>query len=225
MQVTSPARQIYLSKRTRRAGGRRFRVGQLPDSCNAKRKENDLPHVPGGLGQSIKIAPPVLADATTTAILSVDPFPYSPDRDLVTAKPRNQVAHRLGLATKSSSKSTPLSDTGRSSPTAEDPSVGPRHGKFSILFLGDLRRRRKSVSTSISPERRKSRKSSPWYSQVSATLKSVKYSSTPFLEDDPAITSRSLANALTACSALLLFHGTSSYRKNVKSLSRFFWKR
>ena len=31
MPLTSSARQIYLSKRTRRASGRRFRVGPIPD--------------------------------------------------------------------------------------------------------------------------------------------------------------------------------------------------
>jgi uncharacterized protein YecT (DUF1311 family) len=42
---------------------------------------------------------------------------------------------------------------------------------------------------------------------------------------EPSITSRSLANALMACSALLLFHGTPSNLRNVNSLSRFFSKR
>jgi|SRR5258708_2190040 hypothetical protein len=31
VSLTSSARQIYLSKRTRRAGGRRFRVGPIPE--------------------------------------------------------------------------------------------------------------------------------------------------------------------------------------------------
>ena len=50
----------------------------------------------------------------------------------------------------------------------------------------------------------------PRYLQVSDTLKSVRYSSTPFIVDDPEMTSRSFANALMACSALLLFQGTPS---------------
>jgi len=77
-------------------------------------------------------------------------------------------------------------------------------------YLGYLRRPHEYVSTSFSADRRKFRKSSPWYSQVWATVKRVRYSSTPFFVDVPEITSRSLANALMACSALLLFHGTPS---------------
>lgn len=39
----------------------------------------------------------------------------------------------------------------------------------------------------------------------------------PFSVDEPSMTSRSLANALIACSALLLFHGTPSNRRKVNS--------
>ena len=76
-----------------------------------------------------------------------------------------------------------------------------------------------------SPPSENARKSSPRYSHVWQTLRRVRYSSTPFAVEVPAITSRSLANALTACSALLLFHGTPSWPRKVNSLSRYFWKR
>src|SRR5690348_2946233 len=59
-------------------------------------------------------------------------------------------------------------------------------GYFSFRF----RRVDANIATSLSPDRRKSRKSIPRYLQVSDTLRSVTYSSTPFLVDNPEITSR-----------------------------------
>ena len=47
----------------------------------------------------------------------------------------------------------------------------------------------------------------------------------PFSEVTPSITRRSVAKALMACSALLLFHGTSSKFRNVNIVSRFFCNR
>jgi len=79
-----------------------------------------------------------------------------------------------------------------------------------LIERDDNQRDSSNASMSCSPDRRNSRKSRPRHSHVSATLKSVRYSSTPFLDDEPAITSRSRANALMACSALLLFQGTPS---------------
>jgi len=68
-------------------------------------------------------------------------------------------------------------------------------------------------------------KSTPRYLQLSATLRSVRYSSMPFFVEDPAMMSRSLANDLIACSALLLFQGTPSYWRKVNNRSRFLSKR
>ena len=47
----------------------------------------------------------------------------------------------------------------------------------------------------------------------------------PFGVDNPSIARRNLANALMACSTLLLFQGTPSWFKKVKSLFRFFSNR
>ena len=58
------------------------------------------------------------------------------------------------------------------------------------------RRGRANVAMSVSPERRKSRKSTPRYLQLSATLRSVRYSSMPFFVEEPAMMSRSLAKRL-----------------------------
>src|SRR5216683_952003 len=78
---------------------------------------------------------------------------------------------------------------------------------------------------SFSPERRKSKKSTPMYLQVSQILKRTKYSRRPFSVVTPPMMCRSSAKGLTACSALLLFHGTPSYLRKVNNLSRFFSKR
>ena len=82
-----------------------------------------------------------------------------------------------------------------------------------------------NASMSFSPERRKSRKSSPLYLHVSQMLSRIKYSRIPFSVLHPPMTFLSVAKALTACSALLLFQGTPSKLKNVNNFSRFFWNR
>jgi len=46
----------------------------------------------------------------------------------------------------------------------------------------------------------------------------------PFSEVIPSMIRRSAAKCLTACSALLLFHGTPSKIRKVKSLSQFFFR-
>lgn len=63
---------------------------------------------------------------------------------------------------------------------------------------------------SFSPERKTSKKSAPIYLQVSLMLKRTKYSRRPFSVVTPPMMCRSLAKGLTACSALLLFHGIPS---------------
>lgn len=63
----------------------------------------------------------------------------------------------------------------------------------------------------VAPERRKSKKSKPEYLHVWQTLRRMRYSSIPFGVERPSIVRRSLANALIACSALLLFQGTPSW--------------
>src|SRR6267378_2674963 len=81
------------------------------------------------------------------------------------------------------------------------------------------------VPTSVSPERRKSKKSKPEYLHVWQTLKRIRYSSIPFGVERPSMVRRSLANALIACSALLLFQGTPSWLKKVNRFSRSLSKR
>src|SRR5215510_13054134 len=66
-----------------------------------------------------------------------------------------------------------------------------------------------NTSMSFSPDRKKSKKRIPLYLHVSHMLRRIRYSWIPFSELDPPITLRSLANALIACSALLLFQGIS----------------
>ena len=88
-----------------------------------------------------------------------------------------------------------------------------------------LRRLDANALMFFSPERRKSRKSNLLYLHVSQMLSRIKYSRMPFSVLLPPMTFRSVAKALTACSALLLFHGTPSKRKNVNNFSRFFWNR
>jgi DUF2958 family protein len=63
---------------------------------------------------------------------------------------------------------------------------------------------------SFSREYKNSKKSTFLYLHVSETLRRIRYSSIPEGVAVPSITSRSVANALIACSALLLFHGTPS---------------
>src|SRR5713226_815986 len=82
-----------------------------------------------------------------------------------------------------------------------------------------------NASISCSPERKKSRKLIPLHLHVSHTLRRIRYSRIPLSVLDPPTSLRSAANALIACSALLLFHGTPSQSKNVNSLSWFFSKR
>src|SRR6266849_3430074 len=80
-------------------------------------------------------------------------------------------------------------------------------------------------SMSFEPDRRKSRKSTFLHLQVSQTLSKTRVSRRLFSVVSPSITRRSNANAFTACSALLLFHGTSSKSRKVNILLRFFCKR
>ena len=80
-------------------------------------------------------------------------------------------------------------------------------------------------SMSLEPERRKSKKSTFLYLQVSHRLNKTRKSLRPFSVVCPSITRRSVANALMACSALLLFQGTSSRSRNVNIVLRFFCKR
>jgi hypothetical protein len=77
----------------------------------------------------------------------------------------------------------------------------------------------------VEPDRRKSKNSTLLYLHVSQMLSRMRKSRRPFSVALPAITRRSDANAFTACSALLLFHGTSSKSKEVNILLRFFSKR
>ena len=81
------------------------------------------------------------------------------------------------------------------------------------------------VPTSVSPERRKSKKSNPEYLHVWQTLNRMRYSSIPFGVERPSMARRSLANALIACSALLLFQGTPSWLRKVNNLARSFSNR
>src|SRR5213079_3235887 len=81
------------------------------------------------------------------------------------------------------------------------------------------------VPTSVSPERRKSKKSNPEYLHVWQTLKRIRYSSIPFGVERPSMARRSLANALISCSALLLFQGTPSWLRKVNNLARSFSNR
>src|SRR5262245_54921490 len=78
---------------------------------------------------------------------------------------------------------------------------------------------------SFEPERRKSRKSTLLYLQLSQMLRRMRESRRPFSVLVPPITRRSDANAFTACSALLLFQGMPSNSRNVNSLLRFFCNR
>jgi len=77
---------------------------------------------------------------------------------------------------------------------------------------------------SFSPERRKSRSPRPCICR-SHKGSTEQVSRSPFSVVTPPMIWRSAANALTACSALLLFQGTPSKLRNVKSLSRFFSNR
>ena len=56
----------------------------------------------------------------------------------------------------------------------------------------------------LSPDRKNSQKLTPLHLHVSHRLNSIRYSFSPFFVPFPPITLRSKANALTACSALLL---------------------
>src|ERR1700680_2082951 len=76
------------------------------------------------------------------------------------------------------------------------------------------------VLMSVSPERRNPKKSKPEYLHVGQTLKRIRHSSIPFGVERPSMVRRSLANALIACSALLLFQGTPSWLRKVNSFSR-----
>src|SRR4051812_38228816 len=80
-------------------------------------------------------------------------------------------------------------------------------------------------SMSFESDSRKSRKSMFLHLQVSQTLSNTRVSPRPFSVVWPSITRRSIANAFTACSALLLFHGTSSKSRKVNILSRYLCKR
>src|SRR5262245_20044412 len=82
-----------------------------------------------------------------------------------------------------------------------------------------------NASRSISPDFKKSRKLIPLYLHVSLMLNSTTYCRTPLGVPLAPNTLRSRAKALIACSALLLFQGTPSWSRNVKSLSWFFSNR
>src|SRR6266481_1557762 len=86
-------------------------------------------------------------------------------------------------------------------------------------------RRAAKAPMSVSPERRNAKKSKPEYLHVWQTLKRIRYSSIPFGVERPSMARRSLANALIACSALLLFQGTPSWLRKVNNLARSFSKR
>src|SRR6266480_1877650 len=81
------------------------------------------------------------------------------------------------------------------------------------------------VPMSVSPERRKSKKSNPEYLHVWHTLNRMRYSSIPCGVERPSMARRSLANALIACSALLLFQGTPSWLRKVNNFARSFSNR
>jgi hypothetical protein len=75
------------------------------------------------------------------------------------------------------------------------------------------------------PTLKKLRKLIPLNLHVSLMLNSTRYCRTPLGVPLAPITLRSRAKALIACSALLLFHGTPSWSRNVNSLSWFFSNR
>src|ERR1700741_722169 len=79
-------------------------------------------------------------------------------------------------------------------------------------------------SMSVEPERKKSRKLTFLYLQVSQILRRTRKSLRLFSVVFPSITRRSAAKAFIACSALLLFQGTPPKLRNVNSLLRFFFK-
>jgi len=60
-----------------------------------------------------------------------------------------------------------------------------------------------------------------WYLHVSATLSMTRYSRSDGSVNLPSADLRTLAKALIARSALLLFQGTPSYSRNVKSLGPY----
>ncbi len=93
---------------------------------------------------------------------------------------------------------------------------------FSSLFLRLLSAK---AWISFSPDRRKSKNSTSLYLHVSDILNITRYSRIPFSEVIPLITRRRVANALIACSALLLFQGTPSCTRKVNNFSLFFSKR
>src|SRR5438093_1032938 len=78
---------------------------------------------------------------------------------------------------------------------------------------------------SFEPEHKKSRNSIFLHLHVSQMLSTTKKSRSPFSVVGPSITRRTDAKAFTACSALLLFQGTSLKSRNVNILLRFFCKR
>src|SRR4029077_1624065 len=88
----------------------------------------------------------------------------------------------------------------------------------------DLRLARKP-SKLVSPDRTNSRNRIPLRLHDSQMVNRIKYSRIPPSVHVPPITSRRRTNFLTACSALLLFHGMPSWSRNVKSVFRFFSKR
>jgi hypothetical protein len=108
-----------------------------------------------------------------------------------------------------------------------------RHRRTDAIALGNPQRqfrdrkprfRRVIAKSSMSfePDRRKSRKSTFLHLQVSQTLSKTRVSRRLFSVVSPSITRRSNAIAFTACSALLLFHGTSSKSRKVTSYYDFF---
>ena len=109
-----------------------------------------------------------------------------------------------------------------------------RHRRTDAIALGNpqgqfrdrkprFRRLIAKSSMSFEPDRRKSRKSTFLHLQVSQTLSKTRVSRRLFSVGSPSITRRSNANAFTACSALLLFHGTSSKSRKVNILLPFFF--
>src|ERR1051326_290259 len=88
-----------------------------------------------------------------------------------------------------------------------------RIGGATMVRQADLLERRvraENRSTSDSSDKRKSRNRRPLFLHVSQMLSRMRYSRSPFTVLVPPIIFRNRANALIACSALLLFHGTPS---------------
>ena len=162
----------------------------------------------------VEIAASALAAATMAAILGVSPFPYNPDRDRGDRPTRNHFGdNSLTVSVhlphyRANQCLCPIPE-GRFRPLKSLALVSAAvhfEVSSSTAYDGSAKTLRHPFPRSAgSPENRAlGIRTFPRRSRVSSTRRPL------FLEDDPPITSRSLAKALMACSALLLFHGTSS---------------